>query len=323
MRVVRRVLVAAFLASFAAPANAYEGAPFQQKGGVLIGVSAGVPPPGIYMVNQFLSYQGVVAGPGGNLIGQPPVRLAGYNPVFLFVPGWTFLGGTYDAVLVQPFMMESVGSPANVSSAGLHNTYFANELTWKLGDSGFFAKAGLGVFAPTGTISGPAGTSNLGAAFWTFQPEFFLSYLKDGWNLTAAIYAELNTASTVTQYKSGTILHADFTATKKFGNWTLGPVGYYMGQVSDDKSSAFYNYQILKANRYDVWAVGGLVGYDFGYVTLNVWATTEVYAHASGATRGPIDVSSIPRGWTALASLSYRLWAPDNNPPPKRPQFFK
>ena len=36
---------------------------------------------------------------------------------FLFVPGWTFLGATYDAVLVQPFVMASVGQPLNLNPA--------------------------------------------------------------------------------------------------------------------------------------------------------------------------------------------------------------
>src|SRR5258708_38754728 len=72
------------------------------------------------------------------------------------------------------------------------------------------------------------------------MPEFVVSYLKNGWNLTANIFEEINTKSTVTQYRSGDILHAEFTATKTIGKWTVGPVAYYAGQVSDDKSSAFY-----------------------------------------------------------------------------------
>ena len=72
--------------------------------GVLIGASAGVPPPGIYMFDQVFTYQANLAGPGngwqGTHIGvQAAVDIQG----FVFVPGWTFLGATYDAVLAQPF----------------------------------------------------------------------------------------------------------------------------------------------------------------------------------------------------------------------------
>src|SRR6267154_4338912 len=70
----------------------------QTKPGVLIGASAGVPPPGIYMFNQVFTYQANLAGPGvksvlgGNThVGdQATVDVQG----FLFVPGWTFLGAT-------------------------------------------------------------------------------------------------------------------------------------------------------------------------------------------------------------------------------------
>jgi hypothetical protein len=37
-----------------------------------------------------------------------------------------------------------------------------------------------------------------------------VSYLKDGWNLTANIYDEINTRNTITKYQ--TSLHARFTA---------------------------------------------------------------------------------------------------------------
>ncbi len=58
-------------------------------------------------------------------------------------------------------------------------------MSWRLGDSGFFVKAGLGIYAPTGTQQGPAGLTNVGNQWWTFQPNLVFSYLKDGWNLTA------------------------------------------------------------------------------------------------------------------------------------------
>ncbi|MFW2003660.1 hypothetical protein, partial [Acinetobacter ursingii] len=85
------------------------------------------------------------------------------------VPGWTFLGATYNAVIVQPFIMADVGAPVNAQQAGMHNTYIVPvELSWKLGDSGFFIKTGLGIYTPNGSISGPAGLNNVGNPWWTF-----------------------------------------------------------------------------------------------------------------------------------------------------------
>jgi hypothetical protein len=201
----------------------------QTKAGILIGASAGVPPPGIYMFNQEFTYQANLTGPGVNtaLGGSTKTGVQAAVDVqgFLFVPGWTFLGATYDAVIAQPLVMDSVGSPVNAQAAGMHNTFIVPvELSWKLADSGFVVKTGLGIYTPDGTVTGLYGTGNEGSPYWTFQPEIIVSYLKDGWNLTAAIYEEFNTRNSVSQYTSGDILHADFTATKTIGKWTFGPV---------------------------------------------------------------------------------------------------
>jgi hypothetical protein len=230
---------AAFLLAGAAltNANAYElGYPgFMQTPGVTIGASAGLPPPG-YSFNQVFTTQANLVGPGSALLNaggtKTGVQAAISATGFLFVPGWTFLGGDYSAVLVQPFVMASVGSPVNVQAAGMHNTYIVPaELSWKLGESGFFVKAGLGIYVPDGTKTGANGLGNVGNPWWTFQPELIVSYLKDGWNLTAFLYEEINTKNTITDYRSGNVFHAEFTAAKTFGNWTVGPVAYYVGQV--------------------------------------------------------------------------------------------
>src|ERR1700743_2759427 len=322
MKLISKTLVAAGLFALSCSyADAMEGlvSP-QSKAGVFIGASAGVPPPGIYMFNQVFTYQGNLAGPGTTALGSTKTGVQAAVDIqgFLFVPGWTFLGATYDAVLVQPFVMQSFGDPINIQQSGMHNTYLVPaELSWKLADSGFAIKTGLGIYAPTGTVNGPTGTGGPGNAFWTFQPEVIISYLKDGWNLSAAIYEEFNTRSTVSQYKSGDILHADFTATKTIGKWTFGPVAYYEGQVSNDSCSVNCGYTtgtLMNAQRFNVWAVGALVAYDFGPAALSVWATQEVSAKASNAAATAVtavDDSLVTQGTTVFATLSYRLWAPD------------
>jgi hypothetical protein len=330
----KTLLAAAGMAALSwSPVHALEaGASPQSKAGVLIGSSAGVPPPGIYMFDQVFTYQANVKGPVTAAIGtktgfQDAVDVQG----FLFVPGWTFLGATYDAVLVQPFVMQSVGAPINAQFSGVHNTYIVPvELSWNLGNSGFAVKTGLGIYVPTGTQTGlPGRTGNAGDPYWTFQPELVVSYLKDGWNLTAAIYEEFNTRNSVSQYQSGDILHADFTATKTIGKWTLGPVAYYYGQVSNDSCTGtcltaypLGTSSFTVASRFNVWAVGGLVAYNFGPATLSVWATQEVSAKASNpaAVTSPIgDTSLLPQGSTVFATLSYRLWGPEA---PAKPAMY-
>ena len=325
-RILATVLAVASLGATSANAFEFGYAGWAQKPGITLGGgTAGVPPPGLYSFNQVFTYQSNIVGPGAPNAGgaATPVHAAVEASGLLWVPGWTFLGATYNAVIVQPWIMADVGSPVNLQMAGMHNTYIVpGELSWKLGDSGFFVKTGLGIYVPNGSISGPAGLNNVGNPWWTFQPELVVSYLKDGWNLTANLFQEINTGNTITGYRSGDVLHAEFTATKTIGNWTLGPVAYYAGQVTDDKSSAFYG-NAINVSRYNIWAGGGLVGYNFGPAALTLWATHEFYSNASGGTAGPpgVDTASITKGYSVFANLSFRLWGPDA--PPKRPQFTK
>jgi hypothetical protein len=204
----------------------------------------------------------------------------------------------------------------------MFNTYIVpGELAWNnIGNTGIGVKVGLGIYAPTGTVNGITGTGNVGAPFWTFQPEVIISYLRDGWNLSAAIYDEINTRNTISNYRSGQILHADFTATKTIGKWTLGPVAYYYGQISDDSCSAlscgYATGTLLNYQRANVWAVGGLLGYNFGAAAVSVWATQEVSAKASNPSLAAAalaggDPSLIAQGLTVFGTLSYRLWGPD------------
>lgn len=332
--VLRNSLIAAVglamgVGAMSGDANAYEFgfAGSAQKPGITFGgSSAAAPPPGVYMFEQFFDYQAKIVGPGAPNVGGKQTTVSAASPIvgLLWVPGWTILGATYNAVIVQPWVFTDIGAPIDVGYAGGHNTYVAPiELSWRFGDSGFFAKTGLGMYVPSGTQTGVNGLGNSGAPWWTFQPELIVSYLKDGWNLTANIFAEFNTKNTVTGYTSGDVFHAEFTATKRIDKWTLGPVAYYVGQISNDKSSAFYG-GAINVNKYDIWAVGGLVGYDFGPVALNVWALNEVSAHASGGTPiAGLDSASVAKGWTVYAQLSYRLWGPEAPAAPKVPMFRK
>ena len=312
-------------------AKAYESgyAGFAQMPGITIGgATASTPGPGVYMFNQTFTYQANIVGPGAPSINgsATAAHLAAEGVGFLWVPGWQFLGATYDAVLVQSAVMMDLGAPLNLMKTGVKNTYIVPvELSWKLGESGFFVKTGLGVHTPDGTITGVNGLGNIGNPWWTVQPELLVSYLKDGWNLTALVSEEFNSASSVTGYQTGDVLHAEFAATKTVGKWTAGLVGYYAGQVSDDVSSSFYR-QSINANKFDIWAAGGLVGYDFGPATLKVWGFQELSANASGGS--PLsglgrDPATITKGFKVFANLSFRIWAPEEPLQQRTPKFSK
>jgi hypothetical protein len=321
--------VAAFAFS---PAEAYEAGPSQTKSGSFIGASAGMPPPGIYMFNQVFTYQTNLVGPnapdhfGRNIY----VDVQG----FIFVPGWTFLGATYDALIVQPFVAAALSDPAPLNISGVFDTYIVPiELAWtKIAGTSFAVKTGLGIYVPTGTIQGPLGIGNVGSPFVTWQPELALSYLGGGWNLTAFGYVEVNEANSRTNYTSAPVYHVDWTATYTIGKWTFGPVGYWYGQLSDDKCpvgvcTAFYGLDALAGHtqRFSVAAIGGLIEYNFGPASASVWITQDVLSKAGpnnfAIAAGLPDGSLISRGLTVFGTLSYALWNPPA--PPAAPMIHK
>jgi len=77
----------------------------------------------------------------------------------------------------------------------------------------------------------------------------------------------------------------DITATKKFGNWEIGPVAYLERQSTSDRPgggascaqmAAATGSQLTCGHATD-FAIGGLVGYDFGRVALKLILTESVY----------------------------------------------
>jgi len=319
----------AMAAALAQPGWALEGGGGTEasKPGGFIGSSAGVPPPGIYMFNQVFTYQANIVGPGTP--GFPTTHKQVFVDVqgFVFVPGWTFLGGTYDAVALQPWVSASLAplpGTTGVTVIGMFNTYIVPvELSWKLGDSGFQVKTGLAMYVPDGNIIGPNGTNNVGNPWWTFQPELIISYLKDGWNISAFLYDEISTKNFQDGYQQGNIFHVDFNILKTIGKWTFGPVGYYVAQTSADTPSA---QNPVNGGEQDRFAVGGMIGYDFGPVSLSVWGTQEVWQSTRGgsnpATPG-VDTADGNQGFTIFGNVSYRIWAPDEPVAPKRPLIYK
>ena len=156
----KTLLAAAGIAAVAfSPAYAFDSAGIATKPGAFIGASAGVPPPGIYMFNQVFTYQANLVGPGTSALNPPGTHKTGVQAAvdvqgFLFVPGWTFLGATYDAVIVQPFVMQSVGAPVNAQGSGAFNTYIVPvELSWKFGNSGWAIKTGRPAAIPCVTTA--------------------------------------------------------------------------------------------------------------------------------------------------------------------------
>ncbi len=64
-----------------------------------------------------------------------------------------------------------------------------------------------------------------GNGYWTIQPGAGLSWLHDGWNVSAALFFPIPVSSTTANnynYRSGDYFEADYTIAKEIGKWTVG-----------------------------------------------------------------------------------------------------
>jgi hypothetical protein len=202
-------------------------------------------------------------------------------------------------------------------------------LSWKLGN-GWFAGAGFTFMAPDGSRYN--GTNN--PDYWTYEPRASLAYLSPTWHLTANLKYDINQASAGhtgnyqiaanlpfplgfggtplapviagigNGYRSGQQAFLDLAATYKVGKWELGPVAALKWQTTADSPGGGFTCAQLAATlpaslgcgRATNYAVGGLIGYDFGPVNFQVWAVDSVYTKDDFA------------GWGIYTRMAFKLW---------------
>lgn len=272
----------------AAPgANAEEGlTPYMP--GVSVGSAAGaLPPPGTYFANDNVY---VVGGVRNNSGGNVPVNvwLDVDIPSVLWVPNVQILGATYAIALVQPYVFKGVdatgaGGRATISNGAFNTIVSPLNLSWNL-NNGFFIGTGLGIYVPDGYIvHQPAGSGqvngqpNIANDFWTFEPGVAISYLKDGWNLTAHAVLDLSTVDSATNYQSGDIFYLDLTAAKSVGKWTFGAGGNFTQQFTKDTVNGAVTGNGT-GNEVQHVLLGPLVSYEFGPVSVSAKALFGVRA---------------------------------------------
>ena len=246
--------------------------------GETVGVAAGAPlPPGFYFVNT-LDWGCRSTKPADTCLGVD-------IPVIAWSTPWQIFGARLQFLVATPFL--EVGVDSTATTAGLHrssiyNPLISGQLAWDLGD-GFGFSYLLGAYLKV--------HDDLAWDSTSINQRFALSYTGGGWNLTANAILGLHTDSVSSRAQispcpdgSGRgcnpdFLNIDLTATKKFGKWELGPVAFY---------STDLNRPIASYAKQSQFAVGGLVGYDFGPVILQAYLTTDVAESNYGGhdTRG-------------------------------------
>lgn len=226
--------------------------------GETVGIAAGAPlPEGLYFVNTF-DY--------GHRDGVD-VFSAVDIPVVAWSTPWTLLGARVQFLVATPAI--AVGVPHTNYTVDLYNPLVSGQLAWDLGNGWGFSYL-LGAYIGVDTPVSFDSTS--------INQRFAASYTANGWNLTANLIYGIQ-LDAVTNTINPDFLNLDLTATKKFGKWEVGPVAF----GSTDLTNPFPGY--LKQRQF---AVGGLLGYDFGPITLQAYVTTDVAEDNYGGkdTRG-------------------------------------
>ncbi len=248
--------------------------------GITTGVPVGaLPPPGFYGSEDNYVIFGDVRNGAGETI---PIRVTNWsaNVALLYSSPYHILGGTYGAGLIEIMANHNVdatdvGGP-NTSSTGLFNTIIEPlTLSWSLG-GGLFASIGQSFYLPDGEfheMNGVRKQTSYANAFWTYEPSFAISYLKNGWNLTATNVYDVNAEDTLTHYQSGDVYYLDLTAVKTVGRVTAGLIGNYTQQTGDDRQDGA---TVGRGNRAQHVMLGPLLAYRIGGFTFTARFLSDV-----------------------------------------------
>ncbi len=314
---------AAMMAGAVSQSFALEPGSFDNRlNGGTIGVPLGAAAPaGVYTGLGTLytpNFYGAGTRAGGSGLNFPSVGEA--VPV-LWSTGYNFLGAAYSMAAVQAFyaagtLPQGGDGCATCSSWSpeIANTIWTPvALSWNLGQ-GFFTSVGFNFMAPDGSHWASNGNTDTNPDYWTFEPTLAFAYLTKSYALSLNLFYDINTRSAGTccagpglglgGYTSGNELYGDWAALYQWGKWQLGPVGYFKFQTTND---TFGGSAILPlgcatpglCGKNAAVAFGGLVGYDFGPVSFQVWITDAVWQ------QNDID------GFAVWNRLSFRVWAPE------------
>ena len=243
--------------------------------GVDEGMAAGaLPPPGVYGVLNSYWLSTTKYDSNGH---KTAVRLDGIVevPIVLWQTGLKVFGADYAVAIAQPFdytnlRVAGAASLANNGHWGTYNTILIpGQLSWSL-PYNLHLSTGLTVYVDDASSSPgnppPGGGAGAGNGNWALQPDFGVSWLHDGWNLSLGAHYAYNFENTTTHYKSGQELALDYTATKTVGKWILGLGAHQETQLTDDTGAGAVLDHCPTSNgcKVSIFGLGPLVGYQFG-----------------------------------------------------------
>lgn len=266
---------------------AAEGVSPLQPGATTGNPAGALPPPGLYFAADVAYETGKIKNGEGKTAVLPngqQIKAKNVSAVMAltWVPGWEVLGARYAMGIAQPYKwaetrFSGAGNTQTVKSNGPINTAFMPViLSWDLGNS-FHVGSGVALYARNGKFDynyDAAAGRNVKAAtavgnrYWTVEPNLAITYLKDGWNITLNNIIDFNTENKTTRYRSGNTYYLDATVSKRINNFTVGVIGNYTRQFTDDEirgqKVAALSGVNSEGNRAEHILLGPMLGYDFG-----------------------------------------------------------
>lgn len=280
--------------------------------GLTTGLTIGMPlPEGVYdiTVANYGSQGPNSAFPTGNNEAYAlPVWLVWWTP-------WQIAGGR--VVLDTVTGIGDLWKPGQTGTDSFGNTLVNSGIGWNLGNGW-----GVSLHAGAWLASNQTVPQLLGRDYTSFQGTAAVSYVAAGWALSATgIYGTGGGKETVdtgpfngvTQFGLQTAQQADWfnldlTAVKHFGKFEAGAIAYGSWDLSNSGGVTCFGYTgdishttgIFNACKQSQFAVGGLVGYDFGTFRAQGKLSTDV-----------TETNYTGKETRASMTLITRLWAPD------------
>jgi hypothetical protein len=263
------VLVCIALAVLAAPTHAVELWDPHLRG-VNEGLAAGaLPPPGLYFINNayWANYHG-----HDNAGDKTDTKLNAFVdvPIILWNPGFKLLGADFGVALAQPFDYTDLrvplggGTYVGESNWGTYNTVLVPGIfAWSL-PYDFHIAASLAVYLPDASSSPPTDrvVALSGNGYWTLEPGIGISWLHNGWNISADLHISCNFENPDSHYWTAPEFWADYTVTKTIGKWTFGVGAYQQNQIAKDELHG----NSVPDSAVTNFGMGPILGYNFGPV---------------------------------------------------------
>lgn len=232
--------------------------------GITTGIALGAPlPEGVFVIDM-PNYGYRDSTPGQSVGALVPAWIIWSTP-------WNVLGGHIMFDVASPMVNVNVHGVLN--RGGFANPIIDSQIKWDLG-GGFFGGFQAGVYLP---VQDDLTVLGIPRNFAMFQGLAAISYLKDGWNLTGTFIAGTGRSGNITSVPGSyapSWVNVDVTATKKiFGKFEFGFVGFGSADLDAPVPGYAKQSQI---------ALGGLVGYDFGSVNVQVKVTRDVMENNYG-----------------------------------------